>query len=187
MLLGSIALLVKFVPVPWQVVGTGVLAVGAWALRSHWQILIPMARPTELRDGVMWGVRYYFGTIFIVALFFHNRPDILTATWLVLAVGDGLSAIVGGPASPPVPWNKRKKVYGSIACFLGSSLALLFALIWMGGSITGVAFFQALVIGAAVAVLESLDTPLDDNLLIGLGTSSLCLILGFFSGVPIWG
>ena len=125
-LFGLPALRSKFIPPPWQVYCAGFLALIAWQLRPHGPFIAAMSRPAELRDGVMWGVRYYFGTLFIVSLFFPFSPEILVATWLVLALADGLSAIVGGPLSPPVPRNLGKRLYGMIACFFGASARLIF-------------------------------------------------------------
>ena len=61
------------------------------------------------------------------------------------------------------------------------------ALAWFGGFFTPIALLQVAVIGLAAAIVESLDTPLDDNLLMGLVVALLCKTLGFFTGVPIWG
>lgn len=186
-LLGLFALGLRFIEPPIQVWLLGASALIAWILRPHWKFVIQMARPVELRDGVMWGVRYYFGTLFIIALLFPRSPEILGAAWLVLALGDGLSATVGGPKSISVPWNRKKRLYGTLACFVGSVGGLLLALYWFGGFFTPIAMLQAAFIGLAAAFVESLDTPLDDNLLIGLLVSVLCWMAGFFTGVPIWG
>ena len=186
-LLGVFALGLRFVEPPLHVWLLAVPAFIAWVMRPHWKYVIQMARPVELRDGVMWGVRYYFGTLFIVAIMFPYEPEILGAAWLVLALGDGLSATVGGPKSVSVPWNRKKRLYGTVACFFGSAAGLLLALVWFGGFFTPIALLQVAVIGLAAAIVESLDTPLDDNLLMGLVVALLCKTLGFFTGVPIWG
>jgi dolichol kinase len=178
--LGSIALTLKFLPAPYHIVFTGILALGAWILRPYYPLVIPMARPTELRDGVLWGVRYYFGTIFAVSLIFYEHPEITAATWLVLALGDGLSATIGGPASMPVPWNRKKRLAGTFACFVGAFVAMSIAFVWYNIDITPVLLFQAIALSMAVAIFESLNTPLDDNLIIGLGASLIMLATGMF-------
>ncbi len=187
LLLGVFALGLKYVEPPIHVWLMILPALVAWILRPHWKFVIQMARPVELRDGVMWGVRYYFGTLLIIAILFPGSPEILGAAWLVIALGDGLSATVGGPESVPVPWNKKKRLYGTFACFAGAMSGLLIAQYWFGGFISPAAFVQSAVIGLAAAVVESLDTPLDDNLLLGLLVATLCWLTGFFTGVPAWG
>ncbi len=178
--LGSLAFLIKFLPAPFHVVFTGILALAAWILRPYYPFVSSMARATELRDGVLWGVRYYFGTIFAVSLVFYKHPEITFATWLVLALSDGLSATVGGPSSMPVPWNRKKKLQGTFACFIGAFLALFIAFEWCGVTISPILVYQAIALSLAVAVIESLNTPLDDNLIIGLGASLFMLATGMF-------
>ena len=178
--LGSLALLIKFMPDPYHIAFTGILAIFAWILRPYYPIVSSMARPIEMRDGVLWGVRYYFGTIFAVSLIFYNYPEITAATWLVLALGDGLSAIVGGPYSIPVPWNRNKRLAGTFACFIGAFIAMEIAFFWYGIVFTPLLIFQVIVLSIAVAVFESLNTPLDDNLIIGLGASLIIFATGMF-------
>lgn len=178
--LGSLALIIKFIPAPYYVVFTGVLAFGSWVLRPYHPLVSPMARATELRDGVLWGVRYYFVTIFAVSLIYYEHPEITAATWLVLALGDGLSATIGGPSSMPVPWNKKKRLAGTFACFVGAFIALSIAFLWYSVAFTPWLVIQAVMLSLTVAVLESLDTPLDDNLIIGLSASLIMLASGMF-------
>ena len=177
---GAIALAFKFISPPWHIVLTGTLALISWLLRPHHPLLLPMARPVELRDGVLWGVRYYFGTMFLVSLVFYGRPEVTVGVWLVLALGDGFSATVGGPKSPPVPWNRKKKLFGTIACFFGAFLGLFIAYAWYGIAVVPLVAFQFAAIAASVAVFESIDMPLDDNLVIGVISSVLILAMGLF-------
>jgi len=178
--LGALALSIRFIPREWTLAALGFAALTAWIIRPYWPVVMPMARATELRDGVMWGVRYYFGTLFLLAVFFGHRPEILTASWFVLALGDGLSATIGGPGSAPVPWNRTKRLYGTLACFAGSAAALILARLWFLYPPDLEGILVAAAIGLAVSVLESLRTPLDDNLLVGFGTALLCSWTGFF-------
>jgi dolichol kinase len=178
--LGALALTLKFIPSPFHLVLTAALALASWLLRPYHPLLLPMARPVELRDGVLWGVRYYFGTIFIVSLLFYARPEVTATVWLVLALADGLSATVGGPKSMPVPWNKKKPLAGMIACFIGAFLSFPIAYGWYGIVISPLALFQFAAIAAFVAVFESIDMPLDDNLVIGIVSSALIVAMGLF-------
>jgi dolichol kinase len=94
-----------------------------------------------------------------------GKADEISACLLVLAAGDSAATIFGVLGKHPLPYNRRKTAEGSAAFFVFSLPSCLF----VGG--TGVALAG---LGAAV---ESLDTPVDDNLLIPLATVLFFTIL----------
>ena len=107
----------------------------------------------------------------------------LMAGWLAMALGDGLAGILGpGPRiGRTVPWNKHKTWWGSVGAFLGVFAACAISLMWpMPGDPalrTEVAVVLSTVVALIGALLESFETQLDDNYLVGLGIPFILLIL----------
>ena len=73
---------------------------------------------------------------------------------MALAAGDSAATIFGILGRHPLPHNRRKTWEGSLAFFVFSLPASLFVG-WIG-----------ILLAAIAAAVESLDTPVDDNLLI---------------------
>jgi dolichol kinase len=88
-----------------------------------------------------------------VAILLSNAHEI-DAAIVALAAGDSAATIFGILGTHPLPYNRRKTMEGSLAFFIFSLTAFLFVG-WMG-----------IALAAITAIVESLATPVDDNLLI---------------------
>ncbi len=110
--------------------------------------------------GAFW---YVVGTL-LAALFLGN-PDEIAAVILTLAAGDSAATIFGVRGRHPLPYNRCKTIEGSIAFFVFSLTAFLFVG-WMG-----------VALAALTAVVESLPTPVDDNLTIPVAAALFFIIL----------
>ncbi|MDD2837260.1 MAG: hypothetical protein PHY05_14050 [Methanothrix sp.] len=99
--------------------------------------------------GAFW---YVIGAL-LVAILLSNAHEIAAAI-VALAAGDSAATIFGILGTHPLPYNRRKTWEGSLAFFVFSLTAYLFVG-WVG-----------IVLAAITAIVESLDTPIDDNLLI---------------------
>lgn len=100
-----------------------------------------------------YGAFWYVVGALLSALFLGDTHEI-SAAIVVLAAGDSAATIFGIMGTHPLPYNRRKTWEGSIAFFIFSLPACLFAG-WVG-----------IALAAIAAIVESLDTPVDDNLLI---------------------
>jgi phytol kinase len=100
-----------------------------------------------------YGAFWYVVGALLLALFLGNAHEIAAAI-VALAAGDSAATIFGILGSNPLPYNRRKTWEGSFAFFVFSLPACLFVG-WMG-----------IALAAIASIVESLDTPVDDNLLI---------------------
>jgi dolichol kinase len=110
--------------------------------------------------GAFW---YVVGTL-LLALFIGN-PNEIAAGILTLAAGDSAATIFGVRARHQLPYNRCKTVEGSLAFFVFSLTACLFVG-WAG-----------VALAAITAVVESLPTPVDDNLAIPVAAAFFFIIL----------
>jgi dolichol kinase len=109
----------------------------------------------------------YFAMGIFLALLLFPAP-VNGAAIAIFTLGDSTASLFGGLISKkPLPFNKGKTVEGSLAGFFFAFLAG--------------AFFVSpalALIGAAVAMaIESLPLPVNDNILIPLGTGLVLLLL----------
>ena len=100
----------------------------------------------------------------LIPLVFLEDPNQVAAVIFVLAVGDGMSTIVGKMGKIRIPYNKNKTVEGSFAFFLSS----LGAFIFVGPAVVFLA--------AITTVAESLPLRIDDNLIIPIVATALFLL-----------
>jgi uncharacterized protein (TIGR00297 family) len=116
------------------------------------------------------GIVLYPVAVLFLVLVFSDRLDIAAAAWGILAVGDGMSSVIGKRfGRRRIPWNREKSVAGSMALFLlggaaGAALAwwcrpqvIPPAYMWFS---LGAPFVAALV----AAFVETIPVRLDDNL-----------------------
>ena len=94
------------------------------------------------------------GTLAILTLL-SGREQIL-ASLVILGVGDAASTIVGRRSKKRLPWSKKKTAWGTAAFFMASLPAAYYA-----GPV-------AIAVAAAAALAESLETNVDDNLIISV-------------------
>ena len=100
-----------------------------------------------------YGAFWYVVGALLLALSLGSADEIAAAI-VALAAGDSAATIFGVLGRNPLPHNPRKTVEGSVAFFVFTLPACLFVG-WIGVELA-----------ALTAVVESLDTPVDDNLLI---------------------
>lgn len=100
-----------------------------------------------------WGSACYgLGVLFLAG--YLDPPAQIAAALVVLAIGDGFSTLAGKMGRVKLPWNRNKTLEGTLAFLVGSGFGYYF----VGPAIIPVAIVAALV--------ESIDWPLDDNLMI---------------------
>jgi phytol kinase len=100
-----------------------------------------------------YGAFWYVVGALLLAIFLGNAHEI-AASIVPLAAGDSAATIFGILGTHPLPHNRRKTWEGSLAFFVFSLPACLFVG-WIG-----------IALAAIAAIMESLDTQVDDNLLI---------------------
>jgi dolichol kinase len=109
--------------------------------------------------GALW---YVVGSL-LLALFLANIYEIAAGV-VILAAGDSAATIFGILGRHRLPYNRKKTWEGSIAFFVFSLPACLFVG-WIGA-----------VLAAIAAFVESLPTPIDDNLLVPVSVLILFLL-----------
>jgi len=155
-----------------------------------------LLREHERPSGFSRGVALYPVAVLALVLVFSRRLELAAAVWGLLAVGDGMAAVVGRLAGGPrLAWNPAKRWSGLVAFVLYGTAAAAFLLRWTqrgvldgasdGSSAIGASFLAASVADAwlpdpaflllgcfaaalAAAFAESLDVRVDDNLLVPL-------------------
>jgi uncharacterized protein (TIGR00297 family) len=192
--MGGVALTLRWLT-PWQAVGLAAGALIFNLLVLHRLTRRSLLREGERARGFSWGIALYPGVVLGLILVFHDRLELAAATWGLLAFGDGMATVsgllLGGPR---LGWNRDKTWAGLIAFVLYGTLAAAFLLHWTqlavldavsagahpgpawigsnawagGPGTSGVLYLIAGCFAAAVAAAfaESLDTGLDDNLLV---------------------
>jgi dolichol kinase len=100
-----------------------------------------------------YGAFWYVVGALLLALFLGSADEIAAAI-VALAAGDSAATIFGIRGRHPLLHNPRKTVEGSVAFFVFTLPACIFVG-WMGVALAAIA-----------AAVESLDAPVDDNLLI---------------------
>lgn len=122
----------------------------------------------RLGESYLNGVRLYPIAVCAAYAFAHSKPYVATTGFVVMAVGDACSGIVGGFFGKlKLPWNRAKTFEGFIAFFLPAWGAATYFLHLHGvEELDGwLACAQvALVAAAAGAAVESLYLLIDDNL-----------------------
>ncbi len=182
---------------PWQTVLMAVAALVLNLFFLHRLTGKRLLRPHERARGFSAGIVIYPAVLIGVFVLFQSRLELAAGIWALLAVGDGLATlsglVVGGPR---LPWNRKKTwsglaafvLFGTVACaFLirwtqlargGSALWPEVDVTWVGpsflsgglvdhGSVTFL-LFGCLAAAAAAAVAESVESSIDDNILVPL-------------------
>lgn len=104
------------------------------------------------------------GTLAIMTLI--ARKEEVLASLVILGFGDAASTLVGRRSKRRLPYSRRKTWGGSIAFFAACIPAVYFA------------GLPALAVAALAAVVESLESGVDDNLLIAIA----CVVLFRLAG-----
>ena len=189
--MGGFALLLRWLT-PWQAAG---LAIGA--LLFNLFVLHRLTRRALLRDnergsGFSLGIVLYPAMVLALIVVFRDRLELAAACWGLLAVGDGMATVAGVLSKGgKLPWNPQKSWAGFLAFVLNGTVAAAFLIRWTQqaaldatpaqGSV-GFSFLLAdaegdrflfLIAGCfcaatAAAFAESLQTGIDDNILVPL-------------------
>ncbi len=128
--------------------------------------------PTRPRDT---GIVAYAAAVLALVLLYRHHLAIAASVWGMLAFGDPAAAIAGRAlGGPRLPWNSQKTWAGLAANFLVSAAAgmFLYRFVSLAGPATTTAGTGAVVAAAAAfALLESLRTGIEDNLVAPLPAS----------------
>jgi dolichol kinase len=143
-----------------------------------------LSKPRDRLRGVITGMRSYCLVVLLLILLwpllnlvYRDAAHYVMLGWLALSLGDGIAGLVGPHPSRAgtVPWNKRKTWWGASACLLATLAAYLicFTIPWPAVQVQplGYALVTGSLVAVVVALLESLETPIDDNYLVGLGAT----------------
>lgn len=168
------ALLLRYLPPPWALF----FAIGAFI---HNVMLLPRYAPQFFRskEHLMQGIAIYPLMVALLILFFPNSPILVVCAWAILAAGDGFSTLIGKRwPLVPLPWNPQKSLGGLLAFILFASIFAVLLMAWTGPIPSFYHLIFVAVGAAAVAgVYETIDFPLDDNVVVTLVAAVFCYLL----------
>ncbi len=120
-------------------------------------------RPNAVFPG--WGSATYAAGVLIATTMLNSKEEI-AAVIAILAFGDSFSTIIGIRGKRILWWNKNKTLEGTISFFIFGSIA---AIPFIG--------INGIIASAILAVIESIKTEIDDNILIPLLASTILLVI----------
>lgn len=193
---GAFAILLRWLT-PWQAALVALAALLFNLFLLHRLTGGSLLREEERERGFSRGIALYPGVVLVLIVVFHARLELAAAVWGLIAVGDGMAGLAGVlVGGPRLPWNPRKSWAGLAAFVLWGTVAAAFLLRWtqlavidgVNGGGAGAAdwigrsFIAAgaaipdplfLILGClaaatAAGLAESLDTGVDDNILVPL-------------------
>jgi uncharacterized protein (TIGR00297 family) len=125
------------------------------------------------------GIVLYPAAVLALSLLFAPWPAIVAAAWGLLAFGDGMATICGvlaGPSSPRLPWNHRKSWAGWFGFLIfGAGAAWVLWRHTTGEPVSTEQSIQLVVVALFVAIIESLELGVDDNIVVPLAGAGLLL------------
>jgi uncharacterized protein (TIGR00297 family) len=158
------------------------LAVAAFVF--NWQVLPRvggrgMWRTADVERGYPVGILAYPVAVLGLVLVFRDALWMAAVGWGILAVGDGMAALLGQAAGGPrLPWNARKGWIGflSFVVFGAAAAAFLWAFTARLPLDAGAAHWPrtlgvSLALALACALVESLPSTLDDNVTVPLAVA----------------
>ena len=115
------------------------------------------------RPGVVagYGAMTFTAAVLCILTLLLQKEQIL-ASLAILGIGDAASTLVGRRSKRKLPYNARKTWGGTLAFFISSAP---FAVYFAGPA--------SLIVCAAAALAESLESRIDDNLIIAV----VCVVL----------
>lgn len=154
--------------------------------KAAWWLRV-LSKPRDRIRGEITGLRGYCMVVTLLIVLWPlaswltgvESVRFVMFGWAALALGDGLAGLVGpGPAvAATVFWNKSKTWWGFAGCIAGTYLAFCLSMLVPVPQLAAYPWPQivvlALPISIIVALLESLDIPIDDNYLVGIGAPLL--------------
>ena len=192
--MGGFALLLRWLT-PWQALLMAVAALVLNLFFLHRLTGGRLLRPEERERGFSAGIVIYPAVLLGVFVVFQSRLELAAGIWALMAVGDGMATVSGlAVGGPRLPWNAKKTWSGLGAFVLLGAAACAFLIrwtqrargataVWLEVEVTwvGGAFFSGglvdgggftflllgcLAAAAAAALAESLETSVDDNILV---------------------
>jgi len=191
---------------PVQAAGIAVIAILFNLFLVHRMTGGRLLRPEERQRRFSMGIAVYPMAVLALILIFHNRLELAAACWILLAFGDGMASVIGRVVrGPQLPWNAEKSWSGFLAFILYGGLGAAVVIRWTQAAIAdvvagsgnvadiGQSFVAAtmadgsvnetiwllvacVVCATIVGFVESLDTGIDDNILVTLfGASAFAL------------
>ena len=148
------------------IVAVGIVLVNVKLMGWKIPVVDALLRKFERKDAVFPGrgaLLYFVGLAFLLS--FARPLEFALAGIAFIGIGDGASTLVGTRfGKTKLPWNREKSFEGALAFFVAGGIA---AYAFIGA--------QAFLFAAILALVETVDWHLDDNLLIPIAT----VILGF--------
>ena len=192
--MGGFALLLRWLT-PWQALLMAVAALVLNLFFLHRLTGRRLLRPEERETGFSAGIVIYPAVLLGVFVVFQSRLELAAGVWALMAVGDGMATVSGlAIGGPRLPWNAKKTWSGLGAFVLLGAAACAFLIRWtqrargatavwpeievtwvggafLSGGLVDAGGFTFLLLGclaaaAAAALAESLETSVDDNILV---------------------
>ena len=144
-------------------------------------------RSSEFARGFPAGILLYPISVLLLILVFPRRLDIAAAAWAILAVGDGMSTIVGrAVGGRPIPWNREKTWAGSAAFFVFGSIAGVALAWWCKDTVhpsPSMWFWLCAPVAATLcaAAAESIPIRLDDNVSVPIAAAAVLWLASFMT------
>lgn len=133
-------------------------------MRGHELPLIDsVLKRFERKDAAFPGqgaLMYFAGALFVLSF---TPFSFALAAIAIVAFGDGFATLVGLYGKWPLPWNPRKRAEGLLA-FIFSAAAISSLVLPIG---------HAIAYSVVLGILETVDLPADDNLLLPLAATIL--------------
>jgi uncharacterized protein (TIGR00297 family) len=142
-------------------------------------------REDERGRGYARGILIYPLAVLALVLWFRSELWMAAAAWAVLAFGDGMASLLGQAlGGPRLPWNARKGWAGSLAFVVFGTLGAALLAAWtlrlpLASALSPTLLGIMLPLALFCALVESLDTTLDDNVTVPLAAAlALPLLAG---------
>ena len=140
-------------------------------------------RPAELGQRLPAGLVLYPTSVLLLLLMLPQRPDIVAASWGILAFGDGAATLAGRRFGVRKwPWNRQKSIAGSVALFLAGGTAGSFLAWWCREPLVPPPYLwfsvaAPFVAAFAAASIETVPIRLDDNVSVPLSAAAVLWVL----------
>ena len=136
---------------------------------------VEMLRMKTFEAGHVNGTIFYAISLTILVAVFFNNLQLLFASFLPLAYGDGLAAAVGVRATTGIfqGVGGKKSVNGTIALFVGSVMSVYLGLLVFSVN----SILLALIVGILAVILELTSPRGLDNLVIPLGLAVILIFI----------
>jgi phytol kinase len=157
---------------------TGHWREGTWMRNTGRKVLDKLSAISVSGAGNEFGLVYYCTAFTVLAFLFYDRPIVVVAGMLPLALGDGLGAVIGmSYGAHPYAIVDPKSVEGTLAVFAAAAIGVAFGLLFYGMPCQQAAG-MALVLGLVTAVVEAAAPWGLDNLAIPACAAGTFLLLG---------